>query len=155
MCCFPRCNCGCSKTCLEKTKVFMRYWVLNITAELGLVMLLILNIVFLIMRPSVVWEKESPWEEKLFLVIIYNIEWGFFCLYAAHKIALHRVTRRRQIRLAELNAERRQIHLDELNAALQQIRLAELNVERDLANMVPLVERQALMEDLQVNSLSA
>ena len=90
-----------------------------------------------------------------------------FCLFAAHKIALHRVTRRRQIRLDELNAERRQIHLDELNAARQQIRLAELNaarkqirlaelnVEIDLANMVPLVERQAMMEDLQVNSLSA
>ena len=60
----------------------------------------------------------------MILVIIYTIELGLFCLYAAHKIALHRVRKRRQIRLDELNAE------------------------RDQANMVPFVERRALMENL-------
>ena len=60
----------------------------------------------------------------MILVIIYTIELGLFCLYAAHKIALYRVRRRRQIRLDELNAE------------------------RDRANMLPFVERRALMEGL-------
>ena len=57
----------------------------------------------------------------MILVIIYTIELGLFCLYAAHKIALHRVRKRRQMRLDELNAE------------------------RDQANMLPFLERLPLM----------
>ena len=87
----------------DKIDSAIEFYFTRICVEIVLVGLLILNVVYGVLNPSILWPSDLQVWQRAILVTYYVLEVGLYVFYIAHRIAFKKMEIRIQVRLDEMN----------------------------------------------------